>query len=723
MCIRADVCTRRPLSISYFIVCRSVVFVCPACSTAGLFAVYHVFLNVSGSLSRLRFVKEASGHWLPPMTEASMSELKYRYQYIPSVTLHINEEITTARLWSSSSEGFEAQTANLVEVFLVEVYRCKLCQFTTCIKNKIKVHVSNDHALDQIHLITASPGLGPDQEENDTYSIGDEIGPENKENEVNLEKMPFLLPMYRMLNNMSPESCDISLGDHSDGAQVAHTCEVNTLFEEESSNFELDEPSSVVSNTVPCSAEATESRKSTDDEEAQSEHLMSLGLCRTSSIRTQVADTKAPVPKAKHETSGNQQKDQVQRDYLSLPQMSNFRLRLRVDQRKHFCNICDCELKSKESYKIHMKCHNGSRGFKCLHCSCYISDWGLMEKHIEAHSQVNETYKCLICEKEFIMRSAWKFHKKSHQEKQNVFKCTKCSSFYKSKSILNLHLACHYEDQYKCLHCDLMDKEWKKMYKHLGTHDYGIHPHSCTECEQRFFRVAELKKHMAVHKKPSSSVCSLCGQAFECRRQMNRHHKRAHQKQNVYVRKKRRKAQGSGLSHTDTEDTAKPRKGPNEFGCNICSRKCSSKLALQRHMGVHGGVKPFNCQHCDYKTRLKASLIQHMRIHTGETPFRCGMCSYASIDASSLRRHCRTHTSEKPYKCHACAYSCIQKKSLDLHVRRHHTGEAFNCEYCRYSSPDKQLLQKHIRNYHLSAESSSPSQEPTTDNKAFSTGN
>ncbi|XP_069073717.1 oocyte zinc finger protein XlCOF6-like isoform X2 [Pleurodeles waltl] len=638
-------------------------------------------------------------------TEEKMTELKYKY--VPSITLHITEEITTTKLCSSSSEGFEEQIANLVDVFLVEMYRCKLCQFTTSIKNKIKVHVSNIHELERIHLISASPRIGPDQEENDNYSIGDEIGQENKENEVNLEKMPFLLPMYRILNNMSPESCDISLGDHSDSTQVAHTCDVNTLFEEETSNFQLDEPSSIASNPNACSADASESRKSTDDEEAQSEHLMSLGLCRTSIIKSQTlgAETKVPVPELRWETNSNRQKDGAEQSSMSVAQKDNFRLRLRADRRKHVCNRCDCELKSKESYKTHMKCHNRDQGFKCLHCNCCMSDWSLMEKHIQTHVLANETYKCLVCKKEFMIRSAWKLHKKRHQEKMNVFQCSKCSTFYKSEQIRNLHFACHSEDHFKCPHCDFMDAEWKKVYKHLCTHD--INPHRCTECDQRFFRVAELKEHMAKHNNSTSFLCSLCGQTFKCRRQLNKHHMRDHPKQNVFERKRRRKTRSSSLGHQDTEETIKTRRGSKEYACSDCSRKCSSKLALQRHMGVHAGVKPFHCQHCDYKTRLKASLIQHMRVHTGEKPFRCEMCSYASIDASSLRRHRRTHSSEKPYKCHVCSYSCIQKKNLDLHVRRHHTGEVFSCQFCQYSSPDKQLLQKHVRKYHLTLEKSS----------------
>ncbi|NP_001039107.1 novel zinc finger protein [Xenopus tropicalis] len=218
---------------------------------------------------------------------------------------------------------------------------------------------------------------------------------------------------------------------------------------------------------------------------------------------------------------------------------------------------------------------------------------------------------------------------------------------------------------------------------------------------------AQLKAHLAKHKKRGSVSCPLCEQTFTSNYQMNRHQKHVHHKQKTRESVKKKKTEDHIVA-VEASVSAKPLKIPvREFTCNICSRKCSSKLALQRHMGVHAGDKPFQCQQCEYKTRLKASLIQHMRVHTGEKPFKCKLCSYASIDASSLRRHIRTHTSEKPYKCQQCSYSCIQKKSLDLHVRRHHTGEMFECSFCHYSSPDKQLLQKHTKKHHVTEHSKS----------------
>ncbi|XP_061550198.1 RE1-silencing transcription factor-like isoform X1 [Phycodurus eques] len=156
----------------------------------------------------------------------------------------------------------------------------------------------------------------------------------------------------------------------------------------------------------------------------------------------------------------------------------------------------------------------------------------------------------------------------------------------------------------------------------------------------------------------------------------------------------------SSCRRSSTDRQKKERGELAAFVCSLCHKKLSSKVTLQRHLGVHTGIKLFSCPTCSYTSRLKESLQQHVRTHTGEKPFRCASCPYASIDRSSLVRHSRTHSQEKPYKCSQCDYSSIQKKSLDLHARRHHTGETFPCQQCDYASADRQLLLRHTRRHH-----------------------
>ncbi|XP_072267872.1 uncharacterized protein [Pyxicephalus adspersus] len=626
-----------------------------------------------------------------------MDEIKFKFKTITPATLHISAEITTSCFYASSAENFDARLANLVEVFLLEIYRCKLCQFTSSLKNKVCHHVLDVHQLDQTHLDPENT----DQEEND--SIAEEMAQENKENEENLEKMPFL---YRMLNTMSPASCDISLGGQSANTNIASASEANSLFEGEQSDFQLDE--SVPSDSVPPSSSAN-SPKSKDEDDAQCEHLLSLGLYRISSIRPIPTTIEAKLPKSSTAGECVRTESRPAKEANPPSQTSGQNSEDRAKKPNYVCSTCQLQLETKDTYKIHMQCHKPSNGFKCVYCGCLMTEWSQMDKHIKDHHVVRKSYQCQVCEKRFMTQSAWKSHIKGHDKKSEVFLCTKCPLSFDSENVRNLHVTCHHNDVFKCCHCGLVDPEWNKVYEHLGNHDNTLKPFICSICKQRFSKEMQLKAHSLKHRKHRFILCPLCDQRFKSTRQMSKHKKRFHRKQyNGDCNNGKVKA----VNHNSTiapENSANSQTTPKrEFACDICKRKCSSKLALQRHMGVHAGEKPFHCQHCEYKTRLKASLTQHMRIHTGEKPFKCDLCEYASIDCSSLRRHIRTHTHEKPYKCPNCSYSCIQKKSLDLHIRRHHTREVFKCSFCQYSSPDKQLLHKHTKKHHVNENSQLP---------------
>ncbi|XP_060706072.1 oocyte zinc finger protein XlCOF6 [Hemiscyllium ocellatum] len=643
-----------------------------------------------------------------------MNEAKFVYQNIPPVTLHLSEETTTCSLCVRNMEGIENQFKDFVEIFLVEVYRCKICTFTSSLKVKMNSHVENLHKPKRNDQFSKKVMSTCHTEHDSSYSTDVEIDTESKVAEDiivdNLERMSFLLPMYRMFHNISPVSCEMGLGGHNGNLHSADACEVSTLFEVESATFQLDGTHSVVPGSVGTTMPE-------DDEEAQSEHLMSLGLCRisnsnkTHTMNMETSDDHIILKKQRHlskkKRSENRHSNNAGNSQTGLK------------NKCYICKMCKLDFKSKDIYNLHLNCHDSDTGFKCMYCSSCMTEWTLMEQHLKGHNPKSLSFSCSVCKKGFTRWNDWKLHEVTHQQKPGLFYCSKCPSFYSSQHLRDMHSACHYEDVFKCTECDFTDEAWTKVYKHLCNHDNSIKPHGCTDCGKRFFRTVELKEHMARHNEARPFLCQFCGRTFKYRRQMNKHHRHVHQT----AKEKRREHENDSTSkqHVKKEPQNKSKKPNKEFDCSICTRKCSSKLALQRHMGTHTGIKPFHCQHCDYKTRLKASLIQHMRVHTGEKPFKCTICQYASIDASSLRRHSRTHSTEKPYKCQLCTYSCIQKKSLDLHVRRHHTGETFGCHLCVYSSPDKQLLQKHLKKHQKEMEETLRSIQTTPRVEPFTT--
>lgn len=143
---------------------------------------------------------------------------KQRYHDISPVTLEVLGGVVSASLYCGEVEGLPA---HLVDSFLAELYRCKVCQFTCSLKASISSHLQLQH-----HRATSALPF-PDN------SCADEVGGAkdgeavpyqlelNEGSKPGDEDEDFLL--YDMLDNMSPPSCDIS---SEGGLQVAHTCEV-----------------------------------------------------------------------------------------------------------------------------------------------------------------------------------------------------------------------------------------------------------------------------------------------------------------------------------------------------------------------------------------------------------------------------------------------------------------------------------------------------------------
>ncbi|XP_064799499.1 zinc finger protein 454 isoform X1 [Oncorhynchus masou masou] len=639
-----------------------------------------------------------------------MSPVNYDFQDIRPVTLHLPEETVTS-LYCVTAKGLEAQVASLVEAFLVEVYRCRVCQFTSGLKGSIQTHVLERHDLGA----SSCPGLpclekdnglevgvGVDREDDDDdeldqngspgYNLEDDLHSVSKDadddqmDHMGLERMSFLLPMYGMLPNISPRSCDMALSSNSDGSlHVAQTCEVSTLFEEDERHVEEDEEESVFrldaadSVNLSCPMGSVVKNEAKDDEMAQSAHLMTLGLCRISTANkglsgravTQLPSTPIGQEGLESDTSLDDKMPQSQGKQSPPPHGSKQR-------RSLFCVLCRATLTSRHLLEVHLKCHNGDRGFKCLQCGWTSAGWGEMERHWRAHGK--------------RMRRG----KKEKERGIRPHGCQVCLRKFRSVKSRDAHERRHHSQRrspqecFTCQHCDYSDKSWDKLHKHILSEHKAF--------GDRLTNPDGLSTHVvcALRKFTHESNYPQDLQGVEPEKWNKWIPKQRGRKDGEEGREERREEQGQ-----KAEESVR-KKGRKEFCCALCNRKFSTKLTMRRHMGIHQGDKPFECPHCHYSTRLKASLVQHLRVHTGEKPFKCLQCPYASIDSSSLRRHSRTHTQERPYCCQYCPYSSIQKKSLDLHARRHHTGESFPCHLCPYATPDRQLLLRHVRKHHSS---------------------
>lgn len=148
-----------------------------------------------------------------------MSWVEQQYSDISPVTLQVVGGAMSSRLYCQEVEGLSQ-----VESFLVELYRCKVCQFTCGLRSAISNHLLLRHHPSVLTCLSApdggevaQEGAEPDLQRMDSpYQL--DLNEESKQSDEDEE---FLL--YNMLENMSPPTCSLST---EEGLQVAHTCEV-----------------------------------------------------------------------------------------------------------------------------------------------------------------------------------------------------------------------------------------------------------------------------------------------------------------------------------------------------------------------------------------------------------------------------------------------------------------------------------------------------------------
>lgn len=148
----------------------------------------------------------------------TMPLVKQRYRDISPVTLQVAGGAVSSSLYCGEVEGL---SGGLVESFLVELYRCRLCQFTCGLKTSISSHLLLRHRPPALNYLGDSDGGGGAEGGEEAGLDQLDLTAESKQSEDDEE---FLL--YNMLDNMSPHACDIST---EEGLQVAHTCEVTHL--------------------------------------------------------------------------------------------------------------------------------------------------------------------------------------------------------------------------------------------------------------------------------------------------------------------------------------------------------------------------------------------------------------------------------------------------------------------------------------------------------------
>ncbi|KAM9844371.1 uncharacterized protein ACBR49_011220 isoform 1-T2 [Aulostomus maculatus] len=515
-----------------------------------------------------------------------MSALKQRYRDISPVTLQVTGGALSSSLYCELVEGMAAAAVGLVESFLVEVYRCKLCQFTCGLKSSISSHIQLRHHPPTLPCLGGVEGAGLQQGAS-PYPL--ELNGESKQSE---DDEDFLL--YNMLDNMSPPTCVIST---EGGLQVAHNCEVSTLFEEDDSSIF---PLKGASVDLSCPIDPP----TTQEDMAQSAHLMTLGLCRISTTRPPPPPPVQCCPPADDPLLLSDRSKESRSDSVETS-----------GKRRLPCPLCPLVLPSRRLLDVHVRCHQAKDGFMCICCSVTADSWEELEPHWRSHCRRRRR------------------RKRREEQKKEVFNCLRCPKTFRNAASRNAHQLTHEDDGQTR---QLIGPAGVRKRKHLdratsrgltgppqsssgsssatrqdNTEEKTAAGFCCSLCQRKFSSKLTLRRHLGVHGGDKPFSCPHCPY--------------------------RSRLKASLLQHLRTHTGEKP------YRCVQCSYASIDRSSLLRHSRTHSQEKPHRCQHCNYSSIQKKSLDLHARRHhTGEA-FPCQLCEYSSPDRQLLLRHVRRH--------------------------------------------------------------------------------
>lgn len=122
----------------------------------------------------------------------------------------------------------------------------------------------------------------------------------------------------------------------------------------------------------------------TQEDSAQSAHLMTLGLCRISSAKASPGAAARPPPPSRRTASRKQ---------------------------RLLCFLCPLQLPSRRLLDVHVRSHQAAGGFGCVRCSWRADSWEEMEPHWRSHGRRKEQKQ----EKKRRRRSRKQQDRKDHQ--------------------------------------------------------------------------------------------------------------------------------------------------------------------------------------------------------------------------------------------------------------------------------------------------------------------
>lgn len=178
------------------------------------------------------------------------------------------------------------------------------------------------------------------------------------------------------------------------------------------------------------------------------------------------------------------------------------------------------------------------------------------------------------------------------------------------------------------------------MNRHYQTHHENPFPHSCNQCDEKFRRKLQLKKHEI-------------------------------------------------LKHT----------GKYAYTCPRCSKGFLNTFTFSRHLTTHKQENP--CPDCTATFTKWSQLVEHRRgVHKNVPRFVCDICDKTFSRKPNIKQHMNSHstTGASTFRCHYvdCPKFYNVKRNLQSHIRSKHLGKRWICDFCSRELSTLQKLKQHI---------------------------
>ncbi len=135
-----------------------------------------------------------------------------------------------------------------------------------------------------------------------------------------------------------------------------------------------------------------------------------------------------------------------------------------IQDKWHFCELCNKEFCTTSQRNIHMRCHPGERLYEYNTCGQTLTNNGNLHRHRLKHME-QKPYQCVFCGMGFIAKDLlWNHIIRKIEERPHG--CKVCKKLCATRALLISHIRAHQPGKYKCAICP-------KVYK--GSTDLKIH--------------------------------------------------------------------------------------------------------------------------------------------------------------------------------------------------------------------------------------------------------